>query len=158
MSVHLFSSLLFSLYGLSSREVRTCRMQGLLVLCLSSRWCATAMCLYTPSSCHRMSKARPMGVPPPPRAWWRVVGTHSSLFRGLHIVGGGCLGILLISPECAVRQLELLVWTRNAGPPQPHRGPSGDHVGRGRERGIQVRCPNTSRLLFMRSGYQERQE
>lgn len=162
MSACPFSSLVLSLYGLSSWEIRTCRMEGLWSLVCLRGWFAMAMWLHTPRRCHRLSEARPAGVSPPLKPygeWWEPILPYCFCAP----VGRGCVKILLTNPECTVRQSGSLSANCRGGElPQPCRGPSGwlrrQRVWE-RKADTQTWCSNISRLpIPTRSGYRERQE
>lgn len=108
MVAYPFSSLssLSMVFPCERSELAECKAYWPLV-CLNG-WFAMAMWLHTPRRCHRLSEARPIEFFHPwgpDREWWEPIPPR--LFWSLDAVHGECLGILLTSLECTVRQLGL---------------------------------------------------
>lgn len=144
MGAYPISSLVFSLYGLSSWEIRTCRMSGLWSPVCLHGWFAAAIQLHAPRSCHGLLEARPWESLHP---WWLIESDGNSLlplFWGLEAASGG---------QGFCWQAQSILW-RKQNSCNPGQALQVDHVGWGCEKkpGPQMRHPDLARLLFMRSG------
>lgn len=116
MGAHPISSLVFSLCGLSSWEIRTCRMSGLWSPVGPHGCLAAATQLHAPRNCHGPLEARPWECLHPRRLIESSGNSFLPLIWGLEAASGKCSGVLLTSPEYIMEKAKLL---------QPRAGPSG---------------------------------